>query len=146
MKRRWRRERSREWGEFGDAERLHGRRCNSHMNPQITHKLTNGSEGSADLKRAKLCTHVDKTLQCTPGGVRQGRAPQPYLGYRHSLLPSRIPACTFRLTRPGCTMIQHYSKSVTVVRGQQWDNQKILVLEIFWAATLLMPHETESNN
>lgn len=100
MKRRWRRERSREWGEFGDAERLHGRRCNSHMNPQITHKLTNGSEGSADLKRAKLCTHVGKTLQCTPGEVRQGRAPQPYLGYRHSLLPSRIPACTFIQANP----------------------------------------------
>lgn len=83
MKRRQRRERSREWEELGDAERLHGIRCNSHMNPQITRKLTNGSRGSGDLKRAKLCTHVGKTIQCAPGGVREGGASQPHLGYRH---------------------------------------------------------------
>ena len=64
-------EKQRKW-RTGRQERLQvqGTRCNSHLNPQITSKLTKGSGSSESLKGAELCNHVEENhsaFQKEPG-------------------------------------------------------------------------------
>lgn len=54
----------------GRLERLKGTSCNSHLNPQITSKLTEGGGSSGSLKWAGLCNHVEQNhsaFQKEPG-------------------------------------------------------------------------------
>ena len=52
-------EKQRKW-RTGRLERLQGTRSNSHLNPQITSKLTKGIRSSESFKGAELCTHVEQ--------------------------------------------------------------------------------------
>lgn len=54
----------------GRLERLQGTSCNSHLNLQITSKLTEGSGSAGSLKGAELCNHVEQNhsaFQKEPG-------------------------------------------------------------------------------
>lgn len=52
-------EKQRKW-RTGRLERLQGTRSNSHLNPQITSKLTKGIRSSESFKGAELCNHVEQ--------------------------------------------------------------------------------------
>ena len=62
-------EKQRKW-RTGRLERLQDTRCNSHLNPQITSKLTKGSGSSESLNGAELCNYVEQNhsaFQKEPG-------------------------------------------------------------------------------